>query len=100
MAALERKFVARNEPGLPNAVHDDEFARRLGFRAGLVAGADLYGFMAELSAQALGQRWQETGALSARFNSPVYDGEEVADEHNGLRRTLDWYTSQQLAAAR
>lgn len=78
MAALERKFVARNEPGLPNAVHDDEFARRLGFRAGLVPGADLYGFMAELSAQALGRRWQEAGALSARFNSPVYDGEEVA----------------------
>ncbi|MDP9247720.1 MAG: MaoC family dehydratase [Candidatus Dormibacteraeota bacterium] len=78
MAALERRFVARNEPGLPNAVHHDEFARRLGFRAGLVPGADLYGFMAELSAQALGRRWQEAGALSARFNSPVYDGEEVA----------------------
>jgi hypothetical protein len=77
-AALERRFVARNEPGLPNAVHDDEFARRLGFRAGLVPGADLYGFMAELAAQALVRRWQEAGALSARLNSPVYDGEEVA----------------------
>jgi hypothetical protein len=77
MAALERRYVARNEPGLPNPVHDDEFARRLGFRAGLVPGADLYGFMAELSAEVLGRRWQEAGALSARFNSPVYDGEEV-----------------------
>jgi hypothetical protein len=77
VAVLERRFVARNDPSSPNAVHDDEFAHRLGFRAGLVPGVDLYGFMAELSAQALGRRWLEAGALSARFNAPVYDGEEV-----------------------
>lgn len=75
--ALERSFRARNQPGAANLVHDDEFARRLGYPGGLVPGVDLYAFMAELPAELWGEPWLSAGSMSARFSRPVFDGEEV-----------------------
>src|SRR5262249_60936462 len=46
VTAMEHRVRALNEPGSPNLVHDDEFARRLGFRSGLVPGVAVYGDMA------------------------------------------------------
>jgi len=69
---------AVNEPGSANRVHDDEFARRLGFRAGLVPGATVYGYMAVLPERRWGEAWPTGGTMSARFLKPFYDGEEVA----------------------
>jgi hypothetical protein len=68
---------AVNEPGSRNRVHDDEFARRLGFRGGLVPGATVYGYMAVLPDQRWGAPWRTAGTMSARFSAPFYDGEEV-----------------------
>jgi acyl dehydratase len=75
--AMEHRLRAVNEPGSLNLVHDDEFARRLGFKAGLVPGVTVYGYMAVLPARHWGERWMESGGMSARFLKPVYDGDEV-----------------------
>jgi len=79
---------AVNDPGSPNLVHDDEFARRLGFRGGLVPGVDVYGYLAVLPARRWGETWELGGTMTARFLQPVYDGEEVvvtaAERDGGL----------------
>ena len=71
------RIRAVNEPGSSNRVHDDEFARRLGFRGGLVPGATVYGYMAALPEERWGAAWRAGGTMSARFAAPFYDGEEV-----------------------
>src|SRR5262249_62252828 len=57
VTAMEHRVRALNEPGSPNLVHDDGFARRLGFRSGLVPGVAVYGYMAVLPARLWGDRW-------------------------------------------
>lgn len=68
---------AINEPGSVNPVHDDEFARRLGFQGGLVPGATVYGYVAVVPERHWGDAWRSAGTMSARFLQPFYDGEEV-----------------------
>jgi acyl dehydratase len=60
-----------------NRIHDDETARRFGFRGGLVPGVDVYAYLVHPPAAAWGRRWLEAGSMSARFHRPVYDGDEV-----------------------
>jgi hypothetical protein len=74
---LLHRIRAVNEPGSSNLVHEDEFARRLGFRSGLVPGVTLYGYLADLAGERWGDEWLRGGTISARFVQPVYDGEEV-----------------------
>ena len=37
-----------------NKIHDDEVARKFGFRGGLVPGVDVYAYMTHLPVEALG----------------------------------------------
>ena len=60
-----------------NRIHDDETARRFGFRGGLVPGVDVYAYLVHPAAAAWGRRWVEAGTMSARFHHPVYDGDTV-----------------------
>jgi acyl dehydratase len=60
-----------------NKIHDDEVARSLGFRGGLVPGVDVFAYLCHLPAERWGRPWLERGTISARFVSPVYDGEVV-----------------------
>jgi hypothetical protein len=60
-----------------NRIHDDEVARRLGFRGGLVPGVDVYAYLCHLPAERWGRDWLERGTITVQFSSPVYDGEEV-----------------------
>jgi hypothetical protein len=61
-----------------NKIHDDTVARALGFRGGLVPGADLYAYLCRGPALRWGRTWLEHGTMRARFVSPVYDGDTVA----------------------
>src|SRR3954463_11097895 len=66
-----------------NKIHDDEVARALGFRGGLVPGVDVFAYLCHLPAERWGEAWMERGTIWARFESPVYDGDEIevtADE--------------------
>jgi acyl dehydratase len=60
-----------------NKIHDDAVARNLGFRGGLVPGVDVYAYLCHVPADAWGVDWLTRGTMTARFLSPVYDGDDV-----------------------
>lgn len=60
-----------------NKIHDDAVAKNLGFRGGLVPGVDVYAYLCHLPAEEWGTAWLERGTMTARFSSPVYDGDTV-----------------------
>lgn len=60
-----------------NKIHDDAVARRYGFGGGLVPGVALFAYLVRPVVDAFGPTWLEGGTMSARFNSPIYEGELV-----------------------
>jgi len=92
----EYRVEARNtsESG-ENKIHDDETARRYGFRGGLVPGVTVYAYLTRPLVEALGPAWLERGTAGVRFVKPVLDGEEVtvtgavtARDEKGVTATL------------
>ena len=71
-----------------NRIHDDETARRFGFRGGLVPGVEVYAYMAHLPVERFGEAWLARGGMECRFLKPVYDGQvatiSAAEDANGL----------------
>ena len=63
-----------------NKIHDDTVAQSLGFRGGLVPGVDVYAYLCHVPAEEWGRAWLERGTMTARFASPVYDGDVVTVE--------------------
>ena len=63
--------------GSTNAIHRDDVAARLGFGGGLVPGVGLFAYLVAPAVEAFGPGWLGAGRLEARFQKPVYDGEEV-----------------------
>lgn len=63
-----------------NKIHDDTVAKSLGFRGGLVPGVDVYAYLCHIPAEEWGRDWLERGTMTARFASPVYDGDIVTVE--------------------
>jgi acyl dehydratase len=60
-----------------NKIHDDEVAKRYGFRGGLVPGVVVYAYMSHPVVEAFGIEWLGRGSMQARFVRPFYDGETV-----------------------
>ena len=58
-----------------NKIHDDETAKRFGFKGGLVGGVHVYAYMAHMPVQRWGRDWLERGTGEARFGKPVYEGD-------------------------
>jgi acyl dehydratase len=63
-----------------NKIHDDTVAKSLGFAGGLVPGVDVYAYLCHVPAARWGRDWLAHGTMSARFASPVYDGDAVVIE--------------------
>ena len=61
-----------------NKVHDPEFARRVGFRGGLVPGVDVFAYLTHPVSERWGLEWLAGGGLEARFVQPVYDGDRIS----------------------
>lgn len=59
-----------------NRIHADDVAFQYGFRAGLVAGVTVYGWMTE-PIVACAPEWLEHGSMQVRLLEPFYDGDEV-----------------------
>jgi acyl dehydratase len=75
----EYRIKARNtSASSENKIHDDETARRYGFRGGLVPGVTVYAYLTEPLVAALGSAWLERGTATVRFAKPVFEGEELA----------------------
>ena len=60
-----------------NKIHDDAVAKDLGFKGGLVPGVDVLAYLTHLPAANWGRAWLEGGAITGRFERPVYDGDRV-----------------------
>ncbi len=71
------RVVAKNTSTRENKIHDDETARRYGFRGGLVPGVTVYAYMTQPLAAAFGAAWLARGTASVRFVKPVYEGEDL-----------------------
>jgi len=63
-----------------NKIHDDAVARSYGFAGGLVPGVDVYAYLSHPPVERWGGAFLERGAMTARFDRPVYDGDEVTVE--------------------
>lgn len=60
-----------------NLIHDDDFARKCGYRGALVPGASIYAYITRTLVEAFGLEWLQRGTGEVRFVHPVYEGEEV-----------------------
>jgi hypothetical protein len=60
-----------------NRIQEDEYARRYGFRAGLVSGSSVFAYMTRPVVEFAGKDWLERGSADVRFIPPVYEGEEI-----------------------
>jgi acyl dehydratase len=76
-ATLPEHRVTAGMPADPveNKIHEDDLARRMGFRGGLVPGVTVYAWMTHPVVAALGPAWLERGSFTARFAKPTYFGE-------------------------
>jgi hypothetical protein len=70
-----RATIDLDEPG--NRIQDDEYARRYGFRAGLVPGTSVFAYMSRPLVDLMGKDWLERGAAEVHFLRPLHEGEEV-----------------------
>ena len=86
-ARAEYRVEARNlSHASENRIHDDDVARRYGFRGALVPGVEVYAYMTHLPVARWGVDWLERGTAECRFFKPVYDGKLViasAEEEAG-----------------
>jgi acyl dehydratase len=83
---IEYRVVAHNpSTGSENRIHDDDVARRYGFRGGLVPGVTLYAYVSHALLQSLGPGWVAHGVTRIRFLGPCYHGEELLTTVDGGR---------------
>lgn len=93
-APTEYRVQARNlSHASENRIHDDDVARRFGFRGALVPGVEVYAYMAHLPVGRWGVEWLERGTAECRFLKPVYDGKvviaSVGEEAGALAIVVD-----------
>ena len=77
-------------------IHEDEPAKRLGFRAGIVGGLVLEGILFPVIDSAFGHLWYEGGTYSVRHKTPAYEGEvravwEEAEHTLGDARSIKFW---------
>jgi hypothetical protein len=60
-----------------NRIQDDEYARRYGFRAGLVPGTSVFAYMSRPLVELMGRDWLERGSAEVHFFRPICEGEEI-----------------------
>jgi len=77
-----------------NRIHQDDLARAMGFRGGLVPGVTVYAWMTHPVVDALGLAWLERGTFSVRFAKPIYFGEEATVGTSVAARTDEAVTLQ------
>lgn len=75
------------------SIHDDETARKLGFKGGTIEGPTHFSQFAPLGHAVWGERWLTNGCLSAHYRAPVFEGEQV---QAFLRKPLDGGTSTEI----
>ena len=72
-----QQMLAAQEYSGHTSIHDDEMAKKLGFKAGPIEGPTHFSQFVPLLEHVWGQEWHERGCLSAHFQNMVIEGEEV-----------------------
>ena len=72
-----RQMLADQEYGGHLSIHDDKTAEKLGFSGAPIEGPTHFSQFVPLLTHLWGQRWIETGCLSAHYQNMVVEGEEV-----------------------
>lgn len=62
---------------LPNSIHNDEQARKIGMRGGTIPGTVHFNHFRPLIDEVFGQRWHECGSISMYYTYATLDGEDV-----------------------
>lgn len=73
-----------------NRIHDDDVARRFGFRGALVPGVEVYAYMAHVPVAHWGLAWLERGTAECRFLQPLYDGKVATVSATETARALSF----------
>ncbi len=60
-----------------NKIHDDDVAKRFGFRGGLVPGVDVWAYLTRPCIDRWGAEFLERGRMEGRFATPTYDGDTM-----------------------
>jgi hypothetical protein len=60
-----------------NRIQNDDYARRFGFRSGLVPGVSVFAYMSRPLIEWMGRDWLERGSAEVHFLRPIYEGEEI-----------------------
>jgi hypothetical protein len=74
-----------SNPRYRGSTHDDEVARRMGFKAALVPGAFVYGHVSRVAIEAWGADWARSGSMWLRFRKPVYNGDLITIASSALQ---------------
>ena len=59
------------------SIHDDATAQKLGFRGGTIEGPTHFSQFVPLGVSVWGERFLESGCISAHYRNAVFEGEEV-----------------------
>lgn len=68
------------------SAHDDDAARRIGFKSALVPGPAVASFMSHMFVEAWGERWLRQGTLIERQRRPVYEGQSLTATASAIKR--------------
>jgi len=74
-----------------NIVHDNDEARKLGFRAGLITGTTIYGYASHLPVANWGVLWLTRGTAMLSLRGPTFEGEGVAVRASESKEAADTY---------
>lgn len=98
-AALPEFHVSAPAPTEPqeNKIHEDDLARRYGFKGGLVPGVTVYAWMTHPVVETLGAEWLERGTFETRFAKPIYYEEPATIRAEVTARTADSVTIEVAA---
>ena len=62
------------------SIHDDEKAREMGYRGGLVPGVTVLGYMSRMMYKNFDDAWTTGGTFHGLLRRPVYEGDGVTVE--------------------
>lgn len=62
------------------SIHDDEKAREMGYRGGLVPGVTVLAYMTRMMDENFGHQWAIGGSFHGLIRRPAYEGDEMTVE--------------------
>jgi hypothetical protein len=88
-----RQMLAAQQYDDHTSIHDNETAKKLGFKGGTIEGPTHFSQFAPLCVALWGPLWLEQGSLSAHYRNACYEGEKVRafvtkPQHDATQTTI------------